>query len=240
MEDHGTGHGPTSWLLQLPLLPHDYHYIHVNGAIVIFLFLTVVSLVIYFALKGRQKEYLIPPKKLTLVNGADILVGGLYDMVTDTLGKEGAKHFPFIAAIFIFVFFSNLMGLLPHGGAPTSNINTTLGLGLVCFVYYNIMGIKAHGFVGYLKHFLMGLGPAGVVVALLELLSHAIRPVSLGVRLFVNMFVDHAVVGTFQSLVAFVVPVPLLIFGVVICTIQAFVFAILTAVYVQMATEHDH
>jgi F-type H+-transporting ATPase subunit a len=89
----------------------------------------------------------------------------------------------------------------------------------------------------------MGLGPAGIVIALLEMVSHLIRPFSLGIRLFVNMHVDHAVVHSFSTLTSWstwLVPVPLLLFGIVVCTIQAFVFAMLTAVYVEMATAHEH
>jgi F-type H+-transporting ATPase subunit a len=135
--------------------------------------------------------------------------------------------------------FCNLLGLIPYSSAPTSSVNTTFALGFAAFVYYNVMGIKEHGLIGYLKHFLMGLGAVGVLVAILEIASQMVRPVSLGVRLFVNMHVDHTVVLTFQNLFAWLLPVPLLMFGIVVSTIQAFVFAVLTAVYVQMATEHE-
>ena len=125
---------------------------------------------------------------------------------------------------------------------PTAKTSTTFAIGLAAFVYYNVQGIREHGVKGYLEHFLMGLGPAGIVIALLEMVSHMVRPFSLGIRLFVNMHVDHAVVHSFATLTTWsqwLVPVPLLLFGIVVCTIQAFVFAILTAVYVEMATAHD-
>lgn len=227
-----------SWLEKLPFLPHDPHYVHVNGSVLVFLFLTVVSLLAYVAIRRKREALLVPSPKVGLVSIVDVFVEGLYNMVVGTLGHHGKDYFPFIAAVFLYVLFCNLLGLLPMSSAPTSSTNTTMAVGLACFVYYNIMGVKAHGFVGYLKHFLMGLGPAGIIVALLELISHAIRPVSLGIRLFVNMFVDHTVAMSFHSLFAWLLPVPLLLFGIVVCTIQAFVFATLTAVYVQMATEH--
>ncbi|MCB0403219.1 MAG: F0F1 ATP synthase subunit A [Bdellovibrionales bacterium] len=227
-----------SWLENLPLLPHDPHYVHVNGAILVFLFLTIVSLISNRIIKNNVEKFIVPSPKFNLVTIVDILIEGLYGLVETTLGKQGRKYFPFIAAVFIFVLFCNLLGLLPMSSAPTANTNTTVAIGLASFIYYNIMGIREHGFVGYLKHFLMGLGPAGIIVALLEMVSHAIRPVSLGIRLFVNMHVDHTVVMSFHNLFAWLLPVPLLLFGIVVCTIQAFVFAVLTAVYVQMATEH--
>ena len=85
----------------------------------------------------------------------------------------------------------------------------------------------------------MGLGLFGIPIALLEVVSHFIRPVSLGLRLFINLHIDHMLVSSFQDLFAWLLPVPLLLFGVLVCTIQAFIFATLTAVYIQMATEHD-
>jgi F-type H+-transporting ATPase subunit a len=227
-----------SWLLKIPFLPHDPHYIHVNGAVLVFLFILVVSIIARLLINNRIEENIIPKSKWSLVGIVDMVIEGLHGMVTSTLGHHGEKYFPFIASIFIFVFFCNILGLLPFSSAPTSNTSTTMALGLAAFVYYNAMGIKENGLVGYLKHFLMGLGPAGVVVALLEMVSHAIRPMSLGLRLFVNMHVDHTVVMSFQNIFEWLLPVPLLLFGIIVCTIQAFVFAMLTAIYVQMATEH--
>jgi len=237
-------HGPQSWLLSLPALPKDESLIHINGAVVVTLFITAVSLFAYRAIKkagaNGTDALIVPSPKPSLLNIVDVFIEGLKGLVVGTIGHGGEKYFPFIATLFIFILFSNLLSLLPFGSAPTSNINTTLALGIATFVYYNIMGIREHGLVGYLKHFLMGLGPAGVLVALLEIVSHSIRPLSLGIRLFVNMFVDHTIMTSFASLCAWIVPVPLLLFGIVVSTIQAFVFATLTAVYVQMATEHEH
>lgn len=233
-------HGPTSWLLSLPLLPHDPHYIHINGAIVIFLFVFICSLIANRILKRNPEAHIVPSPRLTLVSAVDVLIEGVYNMIADTLGDQTPKYFPFIASVFLFILFSNLLALLPFSAAPTANISTTFALGLASFVYFNVMGVKEHGFKGYLHHFLMGLGPAGVLVACVEMVSLAIRPLSLALRLYVNMHVDHTLLGAFQNLVAWVVPVPFLIFGIVVSTIQAFVFATLTAVYVQMATEHEH
>jgi F-type H+-transporting ATPase subunit a len=234
---------PTSWLLHLPLLPSDPHYIHVNGAVVVFLFILLVSLAAHWILRKSPEAYLIPAGRPTLVSIVDVTIEGLHNMVTGALGEGGEKYFPFIASVFLFVFFCNCLGLLPMSFPPTGNTSTTFGIGLAAFFYYNIQGVREQGFKGYLEHFLMGLGPAGVVIALLEMVSHLIRPFSLGIRLFVNMHVDHAVVHSVSTLTSWstwLVPVPLLLFGIVVCTIQAFVFAMLTAVYVEMATAHEH
>jgi F-type H+-transporting ATPase subunit a len=214
--------------------------IHVNGAILVFLFLTAISTLAYLGIRRNMEAYLVPNHRVTVVSVVDLVIESLWDMVEGILGHDAAKYFPFIASLFIFILGCNFLGLLPLSAAPTSNVNTTFALGISAFVYYNVMGIREHGLVGYLKHFLMGLGPAGVLVAILEIASQMVRPLSLGVRLFVNMHVDHTVVLSFQNLCAWLLPVPLLLFGIVVATIQAFVFAVLTAIYVQMATEHEH
>ena len=240
MEHHGEHHGPVSWLQWLPGLPSEAEFLHVNSGVLVFVVITLFAIIANRALAGRLEANLIPSRRFGVVAFTDALVEAMVGLCVGTLGPRGVQFLPFIGAIFIFVLVSNLLGLIPFSHAPTSSVNTTFALGIATFVYYNYLGIREHGPVGYLKHFLMGLGVFGIPIALLELVSHAIRPVSLGVRLFVNMFVDHAVVAAFGSLVAWVLPVPLLLFGIVVCTIQAFVFATLTAVYVQMATEHDH
>ena len=233
-------HGPTTWILSLPFLPHDPHFVHVNAAVLVFIGIVIFSVAANLSLRRRRAAQVIPDGRVSFLNIADAMVEGVYGFITDTVGKHGEKYVPFIGSLFFFILFSNFLGLIPYSAAPTSNVNTTFALGIAAFIYYNILGVVEHGFVGYLKHFLMGMGPAGILVALLEIVSHMVRPLSLGIRLFVNMHVDHEVVFSFQNLFAWLLPVPLLIFGIVVCTIQAFVFAVLTAVYVQMATEHDH
>lgn len=232
-------HGPTSWLLRLPLLSHNPEFIHVNGAILVFLFILFLSLVANAAIRKNQEVLLIPSKRFSIPGFIDMLVEFLQGLVVSILGDHGMEHFSMIAAVFIFVLFSNLLGILPLSSSPSANLNTTLALGLSTFVYYNAMGIRAHGFVGYVKHFLMGLGIMGIPIALFEVLSHVLRPGTLALRLFLNLTIDHLLAGSFASLCAWLLPVPLLLFGIVVCTIQAFLFAVLTAVYVQMATEHD-
>jgi F-type H+-transporting ATPase subunit a len=235
-------HGPKSWLLKLPGLPEimrDEKYLHVNGALTVFLIITVFSVLAYLAIRGREKDFLVPKPKFGLVSVVDVMIESLYKFVVGIIGPHGEEHFPFVASCFIFVLVSNFLGLLPMSASPSANPNTTLALGLLSFLYYNIMGVKAHGVVGYAKHFLMGLGFAGIPIALLELVSHFVRPISLGLRLFINLEVDHMVLGAFTEIFAWLLPVPLLLFGLVICTIQAFIFATLTAVYIQMATEHE-
>jgi len=229
--------GPTSWLLQIPFLSSDPHYININAAILVALFLILLG--VLFSRILKKDSTLVPPRRVGLFSVVDVFLDVLYNMVTSVMGHHGKEYYPFIATIFLYVFFCNLIGLLPHSTSPSADTNLTFALGICTFVYYNVKGIKAHGLAGYGKHFLMGLGLFGVPIALVEMVSHLVRPFSLGLRLFINLHIDHMLVLSFSSIQAWLVPVPLMLFGVVVCTIQAFLFAILTTVYVQMATEHD-
>ncbi len=232
-------HGPTSWVLMIPGLSHDPKWIGVNASIILLVFLTVLAFAGRAALKTGVSHFIIPSPKPKLATLLDLLIEGLYKMCQGTLGHSADEHFPFVATLFIFVWFSNLMGLLPLSASPSASLYTTVALGLSTFVYYNFHGIKSHGLAGYLKHFLMGMGVAGIPIAFFELISHVLRPITLGLRLNLNIQIDHMLGSVFGSIVAYLVPVPLMIFGIVVCTIQAFLFATLTSVYLQMATEHE-
>lgn len=232
---------PSYWTLNIPGLPHDPAFLHVNATVVIFLGILIFSLLANRAIKtASHEESIVPQPGFNLFNFVDVLVEGLHNLIVGIVGHHGHSYVSFIGSLFIFVWVSNLFGLVPHaGGSPSSNVNTTFALGICSFIFYNLMGVKAHGPVGYAKHFLMGLGIFGIPIALFELLSHVIRPATLGLRLAVNLHIDHALATSFEQIFAWLLPVPLLLFGVLVCTIQAFLFAVLTAVYVQMATEHE-
>jgi len=156
------------------------------------------------------------------------------------MGAERAKkYFPVIGASAIFVFFSNIMALLPGMPVATSNLNITLGCALVVFVLFNFYGLKANGW-NYIKHL---AGPAWYLAWLvlpIELISLCVRPITLSVRLMLNMSVDHLILGIFVSLLALVIPVPLMVLGCLIVLIQTLVFTLLTTIYISLATEHDH
>ncbi len=229
-------HSSSSLLLKVPFLSNDPHYEHVNGTIIIVSLIAILSFFIYFRIRNRLETFVVPPKRVNIFSIIDFGIEGLYNLVKNTVGST--KYFPYISSIFIFIFFNNLLGLIPHCSAPTSHMSTNLGLGLATFIYYNTQGIRSQGMKGYFKHFLCGLGIAGIPIAILEMFSHIVRPFSLSIRLLVNMYVDHSLVLSFQNLFAWGITIPLLLFGIIVCTVQAFVFTILTAVYVQMATEH--
>jgi F-type H+-transporting ATPase subunit a len=131
------------------------------------------------------------------------------------------------------------MGVIPGFLPPTDNINTTLACGLVVFVYFNYVGIRENGLINYLKHFagpVVALAPLMLVV---ELIGICVRPISLALRLFGNITGDHMVFGIFSELVPIGVPILFLALGIFVAFIQAFVFSLLSTIYVALALPHE-
>jgi F-type H+-transporting ATPase subunit a len=206
--------------------------------------LFVVLLVIGLALAIRGKvtnyeESVIPDDKLTLRTVFEVLVGSFYNLMKEMMGAKRAKrYFPVIGTSACFIFFSNLLGLFPGFIAPTGNLNVTLGCGLVVFLSFNYYGIKENG-LGYFKHL------AGPIPALwwfmfpLELFSMCIRPLTLAVRLMVNMAVDHLLVTVAAGMFVLILPIPIMVLGTIVIVVQTMVFCLLSSIYIALATEHE-
>jgi F-type H+-transporting ATPase subunit a len=168
-------------------------------------------------------------------------------MVLENMGHEGLRYVPLIASIGLFVFFSNLLGMVPGLEAPTANVNTNLALALIVFLFYNIEGFRLHG-IGYLKHF-MGPSPyLAPVFFIIEVISHLARPITLTLRLFANMKGGAMLLATLVGLVVeykMVMPVSpvFLIFIIAIkflaVFIQTYIFMILSTVYLAGAVAHE-
>src|SRR5262249_9676666 len=225
-------HGFT-WLHGLPIPEH------VAGAILIGLLLIV------FALRVRPKlvdtEAAIQPEEGgTARNVAEVVVEAISGLAEGVIGHGSERRVPLLAAFFVFILLANLLGLVPGFLPPTSNFNTTLALGLVSFLAYNAYGIQEHGVGG---HFRELLGPVIWIAPLMlvvELFSQSFRPISLGIRLFANMFADHEVVSVLPSLTKLVIPVAFYVLGAFVAVVQAFVFTMLSAIYISLATAHQH
>lgn len=176
--------------------------------------------------------------------GLQHLTEMLNDFITnqsqDVIGSHSEKFTPFLSALFLFVLFGNLIGLIPTLESPTGAIEITLGCAIVAFLYYNIQGIREQGPVGYLKHF---AGPVWWLAWLLfpiEIISHLARVMSLSIRLYANMFAGDAVTGAFFTLVPVVVPVIFLLLHLAVAFLQAYIFTLLTTIYLQGAVAHEH
>ena len=214
---------------------------HILTAIFISLVILVLGLFYRSKLSGA-KTPLVPDPRITLRNLVEVYGQFIMDQCKAVIGeKEGPKYFGFVAALFLFIWFSNLSGLVPGFFPPTENLNTTLALGAIAFVYYNIKGCKEVGIVNYLKHFAGPLWYMAILIFPIEIISNFVRPISLALRLRGNISGDHLVMETFFGIFPFLVPIPALILGILVSTIQAYVFTILTMVYISLATaHHDH
>lgn len=211
--------------------------------IVAAIFVAFVVLVLAFLARARLvklDEAVIPDEKLSLRTFMEVFLGYFYDLAKSMMGpKRAKKYFPVIGTSAIFVFFANVMALIPGMPVATSNLNITLGCAIVVFVLFNFYGLKENGW-SYIKHL---AGPAwylAPLVFVIEIISLCVRPITLAVRLMLNMSVDHLILSIFVSLVALVIPVPLMILGCLIVLIQTLVFTLLTTIYISLATEHDH
>jgi len=172
-------------------------------------------------------------------NFMEVVIDGVENMVLETMGPHGRPYFPLIATLAIFILVSNLIGLIPGFYPPTANINTTAACAVIVFLSTHIVGLKQHGF-HYLKHFLGPIWWLAPVMFFIEVIGHLSRPVSLTLRLFGNMNGHELVLMIFFGLAPFLVPLPMMLMGVLVSFIQAFVFMLLTMIYIQGSLEEAH
>jgi F-type H+-transporting ATPase subunit a len=172
-------------------------------------------------------------------NFMETVIGGIEGMIVDTMGEHGRPFFPLIATLAIFVLVSNLIGLIPGFFPPTANINTTAACAVIVFISTHVVGIKHHG-LGYIKHFLGPIAWLAPIMFFIEVIGHMSRPVSLTLRLFGNMNGHELVLMIFFGLAPFLVPLPMMLMGVLVSFIQAFVFMLLAMIYIQGSLEHAH
>ncbi|MBI5657267.1 MAG: F0F1 ATP synthase subunit A [Geobacter sp.] len=174
-----------------------------------------------------------------LQNFMEVVIGGIENMLVETMGEHGKPFFPLVATLAIFILVSNLIGLIPGFFPPTANINTTAACAVIVFLMTHIVGIKHHG-VGYVKHFMGPIIWLAPMMFFIEVIGHLSRVVSLTLRLFGNMNGHELVLMIFFGLAPFLVPMPMMLMGVLVSFIQAFVFMLLAMIYIQGSLEHAH
>jgi F-type H+-transporting ATPase subunit a len=210
-----------------------------------FVMLLLVGLA--FGIRGQLVDYdksIVPDATLSLRTFFEVFVGFWYGTMKDMMGPKRAKrYFPLVGSLACFILFSNALGLIPGFSPPTSNWNITMGCALVVFVMFNYYGLKENG-LGYVKH-LFGpyIGwwgiPINLLLFVIELVSLLIRPLTLSIRLMLNMAVDHLLVTLTLGMVALLLPVPVLVLSTLVVIVQVMVFCLLTSIYISLATEHD-
>ena len=174
-----------------------------------------------------------------LQNFMEVIVGGIENMVVETMGEHGRPFFPLIATLALFILVSNLIGLVPGFFPPTANINTTAACAVVVFVTTHVVGIKEHG-IKYVKHFMGPIIWLAPMMFFIEVIGHFSRVISLTLRLFGNMNGHELVLMIFFGLAPFLVPLPMMLMGVLVSFIQAFVFMLLAMIYIQGSLEEAH
>lgn len=178
-------------------------------------------------------------------NFVEVLVEALYKLSEDNIGhKWGPYFFPLIGTIGLYILVCNFMGLIPGFTAPTSNINMTASMAVPVFLATHYYGVRVHG-IHYLNHFLgpirsLAALPLMILMFFVEFIGHLVRPVTLSVRLFGNMIAKHMILFALGLLAPVIVPVAILGLGVLVSLIQAFVFVLLTALYLAGAVEEAH
>lgn len=216
----------------------DHHYVHVWTGLAVTALIVLIGVAARVQL-GAGEAAIAPAPRLSIRGVFELITEMFYGLADQVIGHEGARYVPLAASIFTFVLINNLIGLIPGMTPATDNLNTSFAIGIFSFVYYNYIGIKYEG-MHYFAHFLGPVWWLAWLILPIELISHAFRPLTLGLRLAGNITADHTVLSVFHQLQPWLVPVPFYAMGLIVSLIQAFVFALLTLVYVMLAKSGDH
>lgn len=195
---------------------------------------------------GTSKRAIVPTRMQSV---AELAYGFVYKMVEDICGKEGVKYFPYIMTLFMFIVCANFLGLLPTAFTPTSHFAVTVVMAMAVFLTVTVLGFVKNG-SAFLGLFWVSSAPLALrpVLAVIELISYFVRPVSHSIRLAGNVMAGHAVIKVFAGFAALTLVSPVAILGitamygleVLVSFIQAYVFTILTCVYLKDALHPSH
>ena len=231
------------------------HYLHVSW--VIQAALIAGALLLFGGVLIRRRVAtadggVMPDEGITVRNLLEVLVEWLAGMARERMGPDWRKYFPVVGTMFFFILISNLMGLVPGLAGATSDVNTTAAWAIMSWVFYTAIGIAKHKHQ-YLVKF---MGPSFFekeifgrhvhfrllipIFLPLEIVLDLARILTLAVRLLANMFADHTVVAVWLSLMPVVVPAVFMGLGLVVAFLQAFVFALLTMIYIRLALDEPH
>ena len=221
-----------------PLLIMDVLNETLGTHVPVHIWYTWLAMAILFSvgLLVRSRISLVPGG---LQNFFETIIGGLEDFTVDNLGEEGRKVYPILITIFLFVITMNYLGLIPGCDAPTANVNTNAAIALCVFIYYNFIGIQKWG-LGYIKHFMGPMAILAPLMLVLETISHLARPLSLTLRLFGNIKGEEIVLMLLFMLAPVVSTVPMYFLFALAKGIQAFIFFMLTLIYLKGSLEHAH
>lgn len=196
----------------------------------------VVLLLVFMARIMLKRMALVPGG---LQNVMELVVSGIDGMVEDLMGEKGKPYFPFLATLGFLIFVSNILGLIPGFLPPTANLNTTAACAVTVFAMTHYIGLKEHG-MGYVRHFMGPVWWLAPLMICIEIVGHLSRPISLSMRLFGNMTGHELVVLVLMFLVPFALPSLMSLMGLLVAFIQAFVFVLLSMIYLSGSLEEAH
>jgi F-type H+-transporting ATPase subunit a len=231
------GH-PVAAILEAAGFHVDEHHPIPDYLVMVMLIVALLTVVSLFIRSRLSVEH---PSRLQII--FEDAVMGLVGLLEEWIGPKGRNFLPLIGTFGFFILLGNYAGLVPGLMAPTSNINVTLGCALTTWVYYHFQGIKAQGLVGYIKHFMLPPGAPwwiGFLYFPIEIISHSSRVLSLSVRLFGNIFWEELVILILFTIIPFLVPLPMMFLGLVTGGLQAFIFVLLSIIYLQGAVAVEH
>ena len=241
----GLAFHPMDQFIVKPLFGGDHVGMFTITNVTLWMALTVLAIVALLVI-GTRSSSVIPSRSQSM---AELIYSFVYKMIEDVTGKDGLKFFPYIMTLFCFILFSNFLGLLPKAFTTTSHIAVTAVLAMAVFLTVTILGFIKNG-AGFLGLFWVSSAPLALrpILALIEVISYFVRPVSHSIRLAGNMMAGHAVIKVFAGFAAIAVISPLSIVAItamygleiLVCAIQAYVFTILTCVYLKDALHPHH
>ena len=196
----------------------------------------VIILVLFAILRGR----LSPDKPGRLQLTFEAIFNFVSGQAQDAIDRGGSKYVSYAGTLFIFILFMNLIGIIPGFESPTMTPAVPLGLAVSTFLYYHWAGLREHGLGRYLVHFAGPMPYLAPLMVPIELISHLARPLSLTIRLYANMFAGEKVTLTFLSLTYIALPAVFMGLHVFVGLLQAFIFMLLTMIYVGTAVAHEH
>lgn len=230
-------------LVKAALEPLGFHFGHEvipNYLVMTMLIVLVVTAVCAFMRSRLSVEH---PSRFQILLEDGVM--SVVRLLEEWIGPDGRAYLPLIATLGLFILLGNYAGLVPGLMAPTANINVTLGCAITTWVFYHLQGFRTQGVVNYLKHFAVPPGAPvwmAPLMLVIEGISHASRVLSLSLRLFGNIFGEELVIVILGSIIPFIVPLPMMFLGLITGGLQAFIFVLLSIIYLQgaVAVEHEH
>jgi F-type H+-transporting ATPase subunit a len=204
-----------------------------------FVAMEILVALIIVVLFGFLRSRLSVEKPGKLQHIFELIYTFLHGQTQDIIGHDGPKYLTWAGTLFIFILFANLIGIIPSFESPTMFPPVPAGAAMATFLYYNILGFAHQGAIGYFKHFWGPVWWLGFLMFPIEIISHLARPLSLTIRLYANMLAGEKITLVFLGLTYLIVPAVFMGFHIFVSLVQAYIFTVLTMIYIGGAVSHE-